>query len=145
MTTICYSHKEGVIACDSRRVQDSTIITDNANKTYEKGDTVFVLAGVTSDIQKLINDYPDLKGKYEVEGFMVKSGIVYSCNWETKPHEIVRTENDEALGSGYQHALTALDFGCSAKEAIEAAAKRDIFTGGKIRTIKTQNLQKSEY
>lgn len=138
MTTICYSHKEGVIACDSRRVQNATIITDSANKVYEKEGVRFILAGVTSDIQKLLADYPDLKGKYEVEGFMVKDETVYSCNWETKPHEVVKTEHDEALGSGYQHALTALDFGFSAREAIEAAAKRDIYTGGKIRIIKIQ-------
>jgi len=41
-----------------------------------------------------------------------------------------------AIGSGQDHALTAMDCGLSAKEAIKMAAKRDVNTGGRVRTFK---------
>lgn len=40
-----------------------------------------------------------------------------------------------AIGSGRDFALAAMDMGASAKEAVEAAAKRDVYTGGTIRTL----------
>lgn len=41
-----------------------------------------------------------------------------------------------AIGSGAKHALTAMDLGLDAKEAVKMAMKRDIYTGGRIRTFR---------
>ena len=41
-----------------------------------------------------------------------------------------------AIGSGADHAFTAMDCGCSAKEAVQMAVKRDTCTGGRIRSFK---------
>tara|TARA_R110000796_G_scaffold143647_3_gene260326 strand:- start:411 stop:617 length:207 start_codon:yes stop_codon:yes gene_type:complete len=48
-----------------------------------------------------------------------------------------------ALGSGADHAYTAMDCGLSAKEAVKKAAYRDCGTGGRIRsyTIKTEKAK----
>lgn len=43
-----------------------------------------------------------------------------------------------AIGSGMYYALTAMDCGCSAEEAVKMAAKRDVNTGGEIRIFKIQ-------
>ncbi len=43
--------------------------------------------------------------------------------------------NPDAIGSGSAYALAAMDMGASAEEAVRAAMKRDIYTGGTVRTI----------
>lgn len=45
-------------------------------------------------------------------------------------------DNPVACGSGMDHALTAMDMGATAKEAVKWAMKRDTLTGGRIRTFK---------
>ena len=40
-----------------------------------------------------------------------------------------------ACGSGSSYAIAAMDLGCSPEEAVEAACKRDLFSGGKITVI----------
>lgn len=40
-----------------------------------------------------------------------------------------------AVGSGWQHALTAMDMGATTEKAIEMAAKRDVNTGGRVETF----------
>ena len=41
-----------------------------------------------------------------------------------------------ATGSGQHHALTAMDMGATAKEAVKMAIMRDTNSGGRIRTYK---------
>jgi len=38
-----------------------------------------------------------------------------------------------SIGSGSDHALTAMDMGATAEKAVEMAMQRDICTGGRIR------------
>ncbi|CAN0480243.1 unnamed protein product, partial [Phaeothamnion confervicola] len=40
-----------------------------------------------------------------------------------------------AIGSGREYAITALDLGVSPREAVEAACKRDIWSGGEIMVV----------
>ena len=42
-------------------------------------------------------------------------------------------ERHAAVGSGSDHALTAMDMGATAEEAVKMAMKRDVMTGGRIR------------
>ena len=42
-----------------------------------------------------------------------------------------------ALGSGSPHAITAMDAGCDAIKAVQFGVKRDPFSGGKIRSLRT--------
>jgi ATP-dependent protease HslVU (ClpYQ) peptidase subunit len=41
-----------------------------------------------------------------------------------------------AIGSGEDYAITALDLGLTAEQAVAVAIKRDVFSGGKIRSIR---------
>lgn len=40
-------------------------------------------------------------------------------------------EAPAAIGSGWLYALTAMDLGATPKEAVKAAMKRDVYTGGR--------------
>jgi 20S proteasome alpha/beta subunit len=40
-----------------------------------------------------------------------------------------------ALGSGSPYAFGAMDFGASAREAVQAGIKRDTSSGGKVRSV----------
>ncbi|MNE69347.1 hypothetical protein D3C80_1650660 [compost metagenome] len=41
-----------------------------------------------------------------------------------------------AIGSGTPYAFAAMDMGASAEKAVEMAARRDISTGGRVRTLR---------
>ena len=43
--------------------------------------------------------------------------------------------NPDAIGSGSAYAIAAMDMGASAEDAVRAAMKRDIYTGGTIRSV----------
>ena len=47
----------------------------------------------------------------------------------------MKAEFNAADGSGRKFALSAMDFGCGAVDAIKYAAKKDIFTGGEIQVV----------
>lgn len=49
-----------------------------------------------------------------------------------------RHENPLSIGSGSHHALTAMDMGATAKEAVRMAIKRDSNSGGTIRTFRVK-------
>jgi ATP-dependent protease HslVU (ClpYQ) peptidase subunit len=42
----------------------------------------------------------------------------------------------DAIGSGEEYAIGAMDAGLSAKDAVKIACNRDIYSGGRIRTFK---------
>ncbi|HCG6030302.1 TPA: hypothetical protein NJ076_000071 [Vibrio parahaemolyticus] len=138
MTTLAYHHESGIIAFDSRLTQGRTIISDNVTKLYEKGKSILILAGDLSEVQRLVSDYPSEKGKYRVVGFIVEDNQVYSCSWDGEAHERVLTCWNDAWGSGSDHALTAMDMGAGAQDAVEKATLRDIYSGGKVISIDTR-------
>lgn len=136
MTTIAYHHKSGIIAYDSRMSHGATIITDECSKIHRKNGVTLILAGGISEVQRLVNDYPNAEGKYNVAGFIVEDGKAYSCSWDNSIHEKILISWNDACGSGVDHALTAMDMGASAVEAVEMAKLRDSGTGGKVHTFK---------
>lgn len=137
MTTIAY--KDGVIAYDSRISAGRTIIYDDVDKKREREGVFFFGTGSTSDINDLIGAYfgEEIIGECGASALVVHDGalmiIGYSEGkvWKSP----VRADKPYAIGSGEDHAFTALDMGASAAEAVEMAAKRDTGTGGKIRTL----------
>lgn len=60
------------------------------------------------------------------------SGLV---TWYNKDLEALRSETPAAIGSGMDHALSAMDAGCSPHRAVELAALRDPNTGGQITVL----------
>ncbi|ROM84863.1 proteasome subunit beta [Pseudomonas brassicacearum] len=138
MTTIAY--KDGVIAYDSQITSGSTITYDDYQKCHEVKGVKFVMCGKTCDYTALQDAYfgasvtRDLDTSAIVldgDGLWYVGADVQSGFWKSP----VRLEASYAIGSGADHAITAMDMGLTAYQAVEMAAKRDTGTGGTIRTL----------
>ncbi len=140
MTTIAY--RDGIIAYDSRCTRGDVISNEEHDKRVIVDGVAFFMAGAVSDRQHFIDGY--LKKttppkEADGDGLIVDKGVVYRAGagdgefWFHKAHPI------DAIGSGFRHALTAVDCGLSAKEAVEMAKKRDTGTGGRVRTHKVKH------
>ena len=136
MTTICYDHKNKVIAVDGRINMDGVILDDGANKSISNGLGKWFFTGKVCDnlaLSKAKHDdklevIPDCCALVRVinDVYLVTVRNEGFCEW-------TKCEYNVAIGSGDRFALSALDFGKSAKEAIEYEATKDVYTGGKIR------------
>lgn len=148
MTTFAYSRKESIIAIDGRLTSDDIIQSDTFEK-YQVAESgaVYFIVGAVSDALEFI--------QYIEEGFeIIDEDINISANVirvkDGKPCiygvECGQIWNDElstcdyrTYGTGAPYALSAMDMGKTAKQAVEYAMTRDIYTGGKVTTynIKT--------
>lgn len=136
MTTIVY--KDGVLAYDGRQAKSDTIMSDNVDKCILNKGCYFFLTGPICDFEAFIAAYHGEAITTNIEAFgfvydgsqLWKSGVSGNELWKQ------RVTYPDAIGSGYLHALTAMDMGATAKEAVEWAAKRDVYTGGVIREFK---------
>lgn len=137
MTTIAYDGK--TIAYDSRSTSNGRIGTDNLNKKHTKNGVVFFLAGTVGDEESIAElwESEETESELDFHAFVVDNGSVWVFGGDSDEDVFrFRVERYEryAIGSGAAHAITAMDCGLSAKEAVKMAAKRDTFTGGRIRT-----------
>jgi ATP-dependent protease HslVU (ClpYQ) peptidase subunit len=138
MTTIAYQHAGRQIAYDGRTTRGEVVINDSSEKMSERDGVKFFLCGATCDYDLLISMYFGGKSKIvpEANAFVSDGGLVYriGCSeegvfWKCAP------DCDDAIGSGWAFAISAMDFGRCAEEAVEYAAKRDLYTGGKITVV----------
>ena len=139
MTTIAY--RNGIMAGD-RRVTNHNIIEPDVTKIFKRDSdgaligaagtlglatrfTRWFLAGEKGEPPELF----DKDGGCEAEAIIVRP----NCHPETHyRYGVIHLESDYyAIGSGSCAALTALDLGFSAIEAVDAAARRDTGTGPK--------------
>lgn len=138
MTTIAY--KEGIIAYDSRATAGGSIISDEWDKHTERNGVNIFFCGSLGDIEGMIEAYFGCTEK--------KVGRPGMIAWDGEKLWKAAICSDEGfwkhelplggcfvLGSGGDHALTAMDMGATAEEAIRMAAKRDTATGGIVRTF----------
>lgn len=138
MTTIAYNHKRKEIAADGRLTAPCGVITnDSYRKVIVENGNHWFLAGSISDHQLLIDIHNgDKSVDYELDAYALrvdKDGNVDLCaNIGNGAPTIEPITSNYAIGTGYQFALAAMDFGRSAKEAVEYAATRDSNTGGDI-------------
>jgi len=136
MTTIAY--KDGTISVDSRMTRGDTILDDNYNKIHTVDGVRFIICGTVSDLESLIAAYfgAEVLDTIALAAIIVQDNRVYDFQvQEGKVYKLDITGQVWAVGSGEDHAFTAMDLGASTKQAIKLAAKRDVNTGGKIRTI----------
>ncbi|WP_416365009.1 proteasome subunit beta [Pseudomonas sp. NFX183] len=138
MTTIAY--KDGVIAYDGRQVRNDRIVSDNAPKCLVVDGVSFFLAGAVCDEKALIAAYFGTPSKVPVEcsGYVVDGGKLLMIGHDDTTgiwKQDLDSANPDAMGSGAPYALAAMDMGASAEEAVRAAMKRDIYTGGMVRTV----------
>ena len=138
MTTIAYNHESKTIAYDSRSTRDMVIISDSVNKRVDKDGVSFFLCGCVADYDLLINIYfggkdelvPECNAYVVSDNGAFRIGVSESGEfWQQK------LEHNEALGSGWQWAISAMDMGKSAKDAVEYAKTRDSATGGNVNTF----------
>ena len=141
MTTVCYSHKHKQVAIDSRITSNGVIRSDNHKKTLENDLGIWFFTGKVSDEKDICklkhNDKVDVipeASAYVISDNKVHLVLVNSdgyCEWALLDY-------DDAMGSGGDFALAALDFGEDAKGAIEYAKQRDIYTGGEVRVFNVE-------
>lgn len=138
MTTIAYNHKDKQLAVDSRTTCGGIVASDKVNKTREVNGVLFIGAGLPHDINQLIDAYPNqcVDADYGAIVYAIDSGKVFRFGQTAAEgwwvDEVLFSRAD---GSGEQFALAAMDFGCSAKDAVKYAMTRDICTGGKVKVI----------
>ncbi|WP_460421866.1 Ntn hydrolase family protein [Pseudomonas sp. ZL2] len=138
MTTIAY--KDGVMAYDSRQTRGGAIVSDDSPKCQVVGGVSFFLSGAVSDEKALIAAYFGTPSAVPVEcsGYVVDGGKLLLVGHDDKTgiwRQDLDPANPDAIGSGSPYALAAMDMGASAEDAVRAAMKRDIYTGGKVRTV----------
>ncbi|WP_339419026.1 proteasome subunit beta [Pseudomonas sp. RL_105y_Pfl1_103] len=138
----CIAYKNGVIAYDSQITCGSTITYDDYEKCHEVKGVRFVMCGKTSDYAALQGAYfgssvtRDLDASAIVsdgEGLWCVGASIEDGFWKSP----IPAGAIYAIGSGADHAITAMDMGASAIGAVEMAAKRDTGTGGIIRKLIT--------
>lgn len=134
MTTIAY--KDGIVAYDSRCCAGPLITTDDYDKKTIIGDSLFFMSGDLGHQQRFMEDWPNPSAKHPVFGIRIHKGVVYRFISDEHGYWQLSLDYPWAEGSGADHAFTAMDLGCSAKEAVKMAMKRDAGTGGRIRTYK---------
>jgi 20S proteasome alpha/beta subunit len=138
VTTIAY--KGGIVACDGRITSGSLIEDDDREKMIEREGVRFFMTGATADYDMLIAGYlgervvpqpVDACSLVFRNGALTCVGVDEDLRiWEAQ----VPLGKPYAMGSGRTFALTAMDMGATAYQAVEMAAKRDTSTGGTIRT-----------
>lgn len=138
MTTIVYSNNE--MAWDSRTSAGGSIISDSSQKRHVHGGITFWCAGTVGDYEEFFLAYlkgSDAPRELNVAAFVLDRGRLLraGCDsdgsiWTSPVREA------QSIGSGGEHAITAIDCGLTPAQAVRMAAKRDAATGGKIRTQK---------
>ncbi|WDG79158.1 proteasome subunit beta [Pseudomonas chlororaphis] len=139
MTTIAY--KDGVVAYDSRQTRSGAIVSDDVLKCQVVDGVSFFLSGAVCDEKALIAAYFGTPSPVPVEcsGYVVDGGKLMMVGHDDKTgiwRQDLDPSNPDAIGSGAAYALAAMDMGASAVDAVRAAMKRDIYTGGKVRILR---------
>ena len=141
MTTIIYDHKRKQIACDSRTTIGSLIIDDESIKFKQAGDKLWFISGSKGDADTFINhyepltkgnDFMDVDAIFLITNGSFEGGVYMAIKNEDHIYKECIVDHNYATGSGDVFALSALDFGKTAKEAVEYAITRDIYSGGKV-------------
>jgi hypothetical protein len=104
------------------------------------------MAGATPDEELFINLF---LGNVKPDGIKSPDCVAFVYDTQTKTlweasgdeergiwKEKVNPQGPLSLGSGRHFAKAAMDFGCSAKEAVNYAKTRDACTGGRVRVYK---------
>ena len=151
MTTIVYDHKNKQLACDSRSTIDGVIIDNKAIKYKNNGDKLWFVCGRKGDADTFITHYRPLcsaNENMEVSVVFVitegdcAGGVYMAVKDSNNTYAECVLDHDYAQGSGEQWALSALDHGMTAKQAVEYAMTRDVYTGGKVHVY---DIEKGEF
>lgn len=147
MTTIVYDGK-GTIAYDSRCVGDEQVYDDDFDKKYTSPEGVVgFVAGRPKDAETLLSYYLENKiGQELITGSSLlvwdpRDKTLWMCSTDKNDTffaDPMKLDKPVGIGSGRDLALGAIDAGLNAKEAVKLACKRDIYSGGRVRTYKVK-------
>jgi len=139
MTTIAWDGK--TLAVDSRATSDGYVMTDKCKKLYT-GVGQYVAAAMCGDEAEAVDmmDWLRTGGKAPE----CKEGVIIVAVMEDgTAHKFtggietpIKVQVPYADGSGWIVALASMDAGLNAVEAVKAARKRDIYTGGPVKSFK---------
>lgn len=135
MTTVVYHKESNTLAVDSRATVNDMIVDDECNKAYVHEGILFVVAGSVADIPAFIDAYlRGTPGLFECVALAMMDGqcFLLSSTSPDKPIGACPLDHNLAIGSGDAFAMTAMDCGKTAVEAVEFAKKRDCFSGGEV-------------
>jgi len=143
MTTVVYDHNNGLIAIDSRITSRDVIVSDEFDKHLIQSNERWFFCGTVADSNNLIklkhDDKPEvIPDSNAIVAFDGKVKVV-TFNGNHCSHETLKY--NFAIGSGANFAIAALDFDCDVKTAVEYAAKKDPFTGGKIQVFDVNKME----
>ena len=146
MTTIVYDHKNRQIACDGLVVRDGVILSTKFEKYFVRDGMVFLMAGSTCEFDEIIDMVCKGVKKTEVRTsslcMYVQESIVAMVFIDSDGNVCTDViTHDDAIGSGENWALAALDMGKSAHDAVEYASTRDIYTGGSVLVFDVENMR----
>lgn len=98
-------------------------------KWFEEWSNAQVVQGESPHVQVFI---PEDLDDEDFTGLVVfTDGVIFMYEGGKRCYEIVGAEY-YAVGSGSDFALSAMDAGASAEEAVKVAIKRDVFSGGEL-------------
>ena len=141
ITTIVYDHKNNQIACDSQLTSKCIAVNANAEKFIKNDIGMWFFTGKDSDsvdLSKLrhndkVEVSPDCSAILSTD-----NGVYLVCMSDGGYCEYSPLNYSMTIGSGMDLALAALDFGETASKAVEYAATRCIYTGGKVHVYDTE-------
>jgi ATP-dependent protease HslVU (ClpYQ) peptidase subunit len=145
MTTLAY--KDGILAFDGKITAGNMVTTLNSRKGIATDKYLAAAAGLSSFcgafLEWVKTDFDPVKvpktpnGKLcDIVGLVIdrKGTLTEYCD-DLLPLKVGRVPF-YARGSGREVATGAMAAGASAEEAVRIASKFDIYTGGRIRTVK---------
>lgn len=146
MTTIVYDHKRKQVACDSRETANSVIKSDAIEKWFYCGADLYFYAGAVADIDafKAADKVRGEKIEPMIDGcaIAVKNGKVYKCAYcEHDGYWELELKFSDAMGTGSDWAVAALDFGCDIRAAVDYAISRDSNSGGTVHVFDLETMR----
>lgn len=149
MTTIAWDGN--TLAADSQGTFGATKST--TKKIFQISDVICAFTGDMECGLRFLNwvqqgmdmeNFPEFKRSAEEEsnlfhGIVVQEGRAYQFS---EAGVGIPIDAPHAWGSGASFAFSALDMGKGAVEAVKAAARRDVYTGGKVVSYSIQEKKK---
>jgi len=145
MTTVAYDGR--YIACDGRAASAAgRVVSDKFKKYIEIDDMIIFFSGTVADIEPLVEIINERGSDDICEASLIvvdKHGLVAVEQDDTgKIHRLPLDDVDNfAIGSGADFAISAMDLGEDAKDAVSYAMTRDVYSGGNITVFDTETLK----
>lgn len=137
MTTICWDGYD--LATDSQVVEGNCRV-ENINKIYSLDNGSYLAFCGSADVGQLVSEWINGKREAPSDDLMKESAVLLvDSNGDAYYYDntvsVAMPVKKCASGSGMQFAYAILDNGGTAEQAVKAAIKRDIYSGGKVNVV----------